>query len=373
MARSEEARIDPTPRRLAAARRRGEVAQSRDLVSAVALLAAVVTLVVQGPASAARLTAYMRAALAAAPAESAGVGPALAAGLAVTVRVLAAPLAAAALSALVVGLVQTGGLVALGAVRFDLARLSPAAGLRRALGAPALRQVGKGLLKVAIVGTAVWFVVRPLLGGVPALAGAPVPRVAALLGVLAGRLALYVALAALVVGAADYLLARHLHVRGLRMTRDEVRRESKEAEGDPTHRAERARLHRELAEQRMVADVRSAELVVINRGQVASDQIAVALRYDKDGDGAPVVVARGERLLADRIRAAARDAGVPIFPLILRDAGLARSLRGLDEGAEIPVALYEAIAELFRAVYAAAPPPTGVVPSLSRGAGWQRV
>jgi len=176
-----------------------------------------------------------------------------------------------------------------------------------------------------------------------------------------------------VVGAADYLLARHLHVRGLRMTRDEVRRESKEAEGDPTHRAERARLHRELAEQRMVADVRSAELVVINRGQVASDQIAVALRYDKDGDGAPVVVARGERLLADRIRAAARDAGVPIFPLILRDAGLARSLRGLDEGAEIPVALYEAIAELFRAVYAAAPPPTGVVPSLSRGAGWQRV
>jgi len=171
------------------------------------------------------------------------------------------------------------------------------------------------------------------------------------------------------------------------MSHDEVRRESKEAEGDPAHRAERTRLHRELAEQRMVADVRRADLVVVN-----PEHIAVALRYDKDGEGAPVVVARGERLLAERIKAVAREAGVPIF----RNVSLARSLRGLEEGAEIPVALYEAIAELFRAVYALerpsaatvapgspatvapvatapVPTPTAAVPSLSRGVGWKRV
>jgi flagellar biosynthesis protein FlhB len=325
----------------------------------------------------------------AAPAAPSGghPGAALAAGLGVTVRVLVAPLGAAALAALIVGIAQTRGLFTLGAIRADLGRLSPAAGLKRAFGGAAALLVGKGLLKAVLVGALAWLVVRPFLGGLSALAGAPVPRVAAVFGALAGRLALYVALAAMALGAFDYLLARRRHLRGLRMSHEEVRRESKESEGDPAHRAERMRLHRELAEQRMVADVRRADLVVVN-----PEHIAVALRYDKDGAGAPVVVARGERLLAERIRAVAREAGVPIF----RDVSLARSLRGLDEGTEIPVALYEPIAELFRAVYAlerpaaaaftasapapvetpasaVAPPPTAAIPSLSRGAGWKRV
>ena len=111
------------------------------------------------------------------------------------------------------------------------------------------------------------------------------------------------------------------------MTREEVKREYKESEGDPSHRAERQRLHRELMEQRMVAEVRKADFVVVN-----PDHIAVALRYDRDGEAAPVVVARGERLLAERIKQVAREAGVPIF----RDVTLARSLRDLAEGAGDP-------------------------------------
>ena len=93
------------------------------------------------------------------------------------------------------------------------------------------------------------------------------------------------------------------------------------------------------------------------------DHIAVALRYDRDGEAAPVVVARGERLLAERIKQVAREAGVPIF----RDVTLARSLRDLPEGAEIPAALYEAVAEILRAVYAmAAPRPRAPRPSRPR-------
>ena len=93
----------------------------------------------------------------------------------------------------------------------------------------------------------------------------------------------------------------------------------------------------------MVAEVRKADFVVVN-----PDHIAVALRYDRDGERAPVVVASGERLVAERIKQVAREAGVPIF----RDVTLARSLRALTEGEEIPVALYEAVAEVLRAVYA---------------------
>ena len=124
----------------------------------------------------------------------------------------------------------------------------------------------------------------------------------------------------------------------------------------------------------MVAEVRKADFVVVN-----PDHIAVALRYDRDGEAAPVVVARGERLLAERIKAVAREAGVPIF----RDVTLARSLRDLPEGTEIPAALYEAVAEILRAVYAMTPssssspspsPSSSPSPPPSRppGVGWKR-
>jgi flagellar biosynthetic protein FlhB len=279
--------------------------------------------------------------------------------------------------ALGAGMLQTRGLLALGALKPDLGRLSPAEGLKRAFGGQAALQVGKGLLKVTLVAVLVWVTVRPLLGGVAALAGMEAGRTLQVLGLLASRLAERVAVVALALGVADYLFVYRRQRRRLMMTRDEVKRESKESEGDPSHRAERQRLHRELMEQRMVAEVRKADFVVVN-----PDHIAVALRYDRDGDAAPVVIASGERLLAERIKQVAREAGVPIF----RDVTLARSLRGLPEGEEIPAALYEAVAEVLRMVYAmsepageatsAGPPPSGSTERSTRavpgGAGWKR-
>lgn len=128
------------------------------------------------------------------------------------------------------------------------------------------------------------------------------------------------------------------------MSHDEVKREHKESEGDPHHKQERKRLHKELLEGRMVNEVKKANFVVVN-----PTHIAVAVKYDRERDAAPVVLAKGERLLAERIKQAAREAGVPIF----RDVGLARALRDVEEGDEIPEALYEAVAEILRVVYGA--------------------
>jgi flagellar biosynthesis protein FlhB len=374
MARSGEPTEEPTPKRLEEARRKGEVAFSRDLVSAIAATAATVALIAQGPEIVAGLLAYFRGALAAAP-RGGPAGPALAAGVQVMAATMAVTLAAASAGALAAGLLQTKGLIALEAVRPDLTRLSPAAGLKRTFGPQAMLQVGKGLLKVGLVAALVWITVRPALAGLTALVGAEPGRQMSALGALSARLAGRVALVAIALGVADYLLVWRRHMRGLRMTRDEVKRESKESEGDPSHRAERKRLHREILEQRMVAEVRKADFVVVN-----PDHIAVALRYDKASDGAPIVVASGERLVAERIRQVARQAGVPIF----RDVTLARSLRDLPEGEEIPVELYEAVAEVLRVVYAMSAPavaadaqPADVqlppaAPTLPRGAGWKR-
>jgi flagellar biosynthetic protein FlhB len=135
----------------------------------------------------------------------------------------------------------------------------------------------------------------------------------------------------------------------------------------------------------MIDEVRRADFVVVN-----PEHIAVALRYDRDADGAPVVVAKGQRLVAERIKQVAREAGVPIF----RDVTLARALDQLAEGGEIPAALYEAVAEILRVVQglandagpssepvaegspaAAAPPTSGAAAAgaVARGANWKRV
>jgi type III secretion protein U len=129
------------------------------------------------------------------------------------------------------------------------------------------------------------------------------------------------------------------------MTRDEVRRELREDEGDAERRADRRRVHRALVEAGSVA---GATVVVVN-----PTRVAVALRHDRGGHGAPRVVAKGTGLAAARIRSAARHAGVPI----VRDVALARSLHRLAEvGDEIPEELYDAAAALLAHLYATEKP-----------------
>ena len=370
---SQDATEEPTPRRLAEARRRGDVAVSRELSSSAALLAAVVVLAIDAPAVVARAVGALRAGLAAAVAggpPSAALGAAAALGL----RVLAPALGALVLVAVAVGLAQTRGLL-LAPVRVDLGRLASAAAWRRLFDGQAALACAQGLLKVALVGAVAWLALRPVVGAVVGLPGTAAARTLAILGTTTERLAVRLAAVGLALGVAEALLVARRHRRGLRMTRDEVKREYRESEGDPAHRGERQRLHREIAEQRMVDEVRKADFVVVN-----PEHIAVALRYDADGAAAPVVVAKGERLVAERIKQVAREAGVPIF----RDVGLARSLVELAEGGEIPGELYEAVAEILRVVQgldtpagpasgAAAARAEAPASTLGRGADWKRV
>jgi flagellar biosynthesis protein FlhB len=368
MGRAEEATEDPTPRRLAEARRRGEVAFSRELGSSAALAAAVAVLAADAPAALGRWREALRATLGAAVAQGSSAAALGGTAASAALRMLAPPLGAVVLVTMLVGFAQTRGLV-LAPVRVDLRRLG---GWRRLFGGQAALAAGLSLVKVALVGALAWLTLRPVLGPVVSLVGMPPTRMLSVLGALTQRLAVRLALAGLAFGAVDYLLTTRRHQRSLRMTREEVKRDYKEAEGDPAHRGERQRLHRELLEQRMIDDVRRADFVVVN-----PEHLAVALRYDPHADAAPVVVAKGERLVAERIKQIAREAGVPIF----RDVTLARSLVELAEGGEIPAALYEAVAEILRVVQgmgAAAAPPGGSPPPaaagpMGAGVGWKRV
>lgn len=354
---------EPSPRRLQEARRKGQVALSRDFSGGVAFAVVVATLVGGGASLIGGLTVHLatsltRAVASPSPLSAAAAGVALGQGLFELIASLALPLGAAFGAAVAIGVVQTGGLFSFEPLRLDLSRLQPS--LERVVSKRALLELVKGFVKIAVATAIAWSVLRPVIRALAALPGVEAGGILQVVGSLLGTVGFRLALAAVAIGGADFLYQRWQHLKGLRMSHEEVKREYKDQEGDPHHKAERQRLHRELLEQRMVSEVRKADFVVVN-----PDHIAVALKYDRDADAAPVVVAVGERLLAERIKEVAREAGVPIF----RDVALARSLRDVAEGDEIPIELYEAVAEILRVVDGIGAPPALGAAAPGDGAG----
>lgn len=336
---------EPTPRRIKEARDRGDVARSGDLTSAAAFATGVGALALGAAWLASECARLMRDGVARA---AQGGGDALAAGAALEGALedlarLTVPIAlAAAVAAAVVGGLQTGGLFTLKPILPKGERLDPFAGLGRIFSRQTLFELAKSLVKLAIIGAVVWWTIAPRLAELPRLAGA-VPRAAlAWAGGVAIAIALRVAVAYAVIGAADLLWQRRRWLLEHRMTREEVKREFKETEGDPRHKAERQRLHRDLLRHQMIEAVRTADCVIVN-----PDHLAIALRFDEATMRAPQVVAKGERLVAQEIKEVARRYGVPIY----RDVALARALHELELGDEIPEALYDAVAEVLRWVY----------------------
>jgi type III secretion protein U len=330
----------PTPRRLREARRRGEVARSADLCAAGALAGGLAGLFLSGGAIGEALAGALRGALtrAAIAAPGEGLSDAIGMVLRLTLSVALPSLAGGALA----GAVQAGLGFHPAALRPSLARLDPLRGLRR-LCAPA--QLGRAALALGKAAALLaillgWWrhAARPL-ASLPRAAGVGASwGGVALLTPLLLRLAAALAL----VGLVDLALERRRLRGALLMTRDEVRRELREDEGDPARRAERRRVHRALVEAGAVA---RATVVVVN-----PTRVAVALRHERGGqDAAPRVVAKGTGAAAARLRSAARRAGVPI----VRDVALARGLHRLAEvGDEIPEELYEAAAALLAHLYA---------------------
>jgi type III secretion protein U len=244
------------------------------------------------------------------------------------------------------GALQAQGLFTLEAVRVRLDRLHPARGLARLVSPQRLTAAAAQVLRLLVVAMVAWHLLR---GEAQTLLRAPGLSPAAALRALAAgsvRMALSLAAVAAGLGALDLLLARRRHRKELMMSRDELRREQREDEGDPQRKAERRRLHRALAH---ASPLRRATCVVVN-----PTHVAVALDHPAGSDDAPVVIAKAMGRAAVRLRREARRAGVPI----VRDVALARALFRLAEvGDEIPVELYEAAAAILVHLHAASGAP----------------
>jgi flagellar biosynthesis protein FlhB len=335
MAEPESRTEEPTEHRLVEARRRGVIAVSRDLQSGLTAFAICVALLLGGRIWLAGLLAYLRGSLAQV-CSRADLAEAGRAALHAVLDVLKIPLGVALAAALVGGAVQTRGLLSSYALRFDFGRILSSS--RRRRGGMVWAEIGTALGKSGVVVALAWWTMRPALAGLVHLAGASADRTLAVSGALAKALGLRLALAAVALGVGDYLWNRHRHRLSLRMTRDEVRREVKDREGDPRLKSARERLRAELLGRHAMDEVRLASLVVVD-----DQRVAVALRYDPADSPVPVVVCKGERLMASRILHLAHEAEVPIC----QDQALAVILTRVDEDGEIPEASHEAVARLL--------------------------
>ncbi len=329
-----------TPKKLRDARKRGEVARSRDLASAGIFLAVGGALIAAGANSLQSLrTMTLTTFRAVERLEHEGMLQ-VAAKLGVDA---ALPIVLAALLAgTLASFLQVGGLLTFDPIKPKLERLDPVKGFKNLFSQKQLVELVKTILKILIVGFVVWQVLRDGVRGIASLAGRDASSTLAVAGTLVTTLLVRVGGAMLAVAVIDIFYQRWRFRQDQKMTKDEVKREYKESEGDPHAKQQRERLHREIIEHNTVESVRNADVLVVN-----PTHVAVALRYDAEEHDAPEVVARGQEHLARRMIEAAHQAGVPV----MRDVPLARSLFALEVGETIPEPLFEAVAAVLKAAW----------------------
>ncbi|MFO8059876.1 MAG: flagellar biosynthesis protein FlhB [Bacillota bacterium] len=342
----EERSEQPTPRRRRKAREKGEVFQSKEIISAAVLLFSFIALWYAFTGMSEQLQRLAARSFGPRMLESWGPGEVIGLMSHLASEFLMIMLPVFAVTAVVAAggsLLQTGLIFAPGPLSPKFSRIDPVQGAKRMISLRALVNLGKSLIKVGAVGYVAFITVLGRVDEFPLLLRLPLPvalsQTASLLQVLLLRAVLVLGL----VGAIDYFYERSEHEKSMRMTRRELKDEMKETEGDPQVRGRRRGLLQQAARQRMITAVPAADVVVTN-----PTQYAVALKYEFEGMEAPRVVARGRGLLAKRIREVAEEHGVTVQ----ERPPLARALYEMTEvGDYIPRELYEAVAEVLAYVY----------------------
>lgn len=222
-------------------------------------------------------------------------------------------------------------------------RLDPLKGMKRLLSVRSLIELMKSILKLAIIGSIAYITVTEEMEGLPSLVECSVQEVICALSSSALRVALATCLALAVLAAMDYAVQRWQYEKELRMSKQEVRDEIKQREGDPSIKARIRRVQLELSRRRMMEAVPHADVVITN-----PTRLAIALKYEASEMAAPQVIAKGAGFVAQKIREIAQQAGVPI----VEQKPLAQALfKAVEIGESIPMALYQSVAEVLAYVY----------------------
>ena len=243
------------------------------------------------------------------------------------------------LAALAVNYAQVGVLFSTKSLEPKWNRISPFSGLKKIFSARGLVELVKGLFKIGAAAYITYLTIDDEMAGMLLFVDMDINQIFAISGSLILTLGFRIALLLLVMAVFDYAFQRWDYEKSLRMTKQEIKEESKQQEGDPQLRARVRSIQRDMSRKRMMGNVETADVVVTN-----PTHIAVALRYDSTLQTAPIVVAKGQRLLAERIKELARAGNVPM----VENKPLARALfKTAQVGEQIPDELFKAVAEVL--------------------------
>ena len=335
--RTEEA----TPRKLQQARERGEVVKTQDLAALASLSGAALVAALAGGWLCRNLATALTPFFAHPDSmsfEGGGGQQIMRAAM-----MAAAPSGAVMLAACAAGvfgnLIQTGVMFSPEKLSFDFKKVSPVEGVKRIFGIDGFVQFLKSLLKVTLTGLLAWWVMNPHLHELENLVGMEPIAMLDFAADILRRLVFAVAAFLLIVAGADWFWQRQRFLARMRMTKEELKEDFKQSEGDPHIKARQKQLRNERARRRMMQAVPTATVVVMN-----PTHYAVALKYDASETPAPLCVAKGMDSLALKIREVAEAHGVPV----IEDAPLARALYAtVDIDEIIPPAHYEAVAKVI--------------------------
>ncbi|MGY1639855.1 flagellar biosynthesis protein FlhB [Geodermatophilus sp. SYSU D00703] len=329
----------PTPKRLKEARKDGQIPRTQELGTwAGAAVASVLLPVLVGDAFDAVGALFVRVGSVATHPEAEAVSALLGQALTAFLTTLL-PMA---LALMVVGVLtsaaQGGVTVSTKAMKPTLKKLNPFPGIKRMFGTHGWWEAAKALIKTAALGTVVVVTGDDAMDLVSSAGALPLASVAATFSDSAVLMFRVVAVTGLAIAVADYVVVRRQIMKKLKMSRYEIQQEHKQSEGDPHVRAQRRSAQLAMSRNRMMSEVATADVLLVN-----PTHVAVALKYEADR-GAPRVVAKGADELAARLRERAEEARVPM----VQDVPLARALHASCElGQEVPAQLFTAVARVL--------------------------
>ncbi len=344
---SQERREPATQKRRADARKKGQVFRSAEMTAAFALLGGMGALALGAGRMLTLLRGYLVTALASRPISAdltpQTLGGVLSPALTVAVQCCLPVVAGAAALGLAADYAQVGFIFSGEPMTAKFERLDPIAGAKRIFSRRALVEFAKSLAKVGLVAAVAFYSVTPQLRSFGGMALLDVEQAMSLTGRIVWSVVLRTVGALFLVALVDYVYQRVEYERSLRMTREEVKKELRETEGDPQLRGRIRQRQREMARRRMMAAVPKADVVVTN-----PTHFACALVYRAGETRAPKLVAKGQDYVAVRIKEIARASRVPI----VENPPLARTIYATVEiGSEVPPELYRAVAEVLAYVY----------------------
>jgi flagellar biosynthetic protein FlhB len=337
-----------TGKRKRESRNKGQVAKSQDINHAVGLMAVFAVLIIGAPRMLSGFESMLSQHLSTVgnaqnTVTNQGLEPMIRATLETFLVSIAPVVAAAAVAGVVANIAQVKFKWTFAAIKPKFNVLNPVHGIKKVFGMNGLVETGKALVKLSVIGGVAFMAIWSDLPQLGSLVGIPPNEILSQVGNRVESIALRVIVALMILSIGDMIWQRKKLAKSMMMTKEEVKQEGRQADIAPELRGAIRRKQFQMSRRRMLAGIPTADVVVVN-----PTHFAVALRYDEQRMRAPLVVAKGQDLIAARIREIATEHSVPIFEA----PPLARVLhRNVDIGAEIPTSLYQSVAQVLTYIY----------------------